>query len=351
VKIHVLRSPEYSKDEFKKVADLLKMNQSSMIFISYPKTSIEYKSQDHIKNWDEFFINCSNWRIQNNISNDDYVFLLTEYANTEDYFSWTDEALGNYFIHTAEWERYFENYTNKHFAISYEVYASILRSLMYDTQEELLENAHRKAKGCVMDYCDEKEDITLKMRTGDVCYTCLKRIKERNINMSFLGNIFNAMESIRKGLMFRERNEIIGHISPIKIQLGVNRPKFKIVDANNEPLTFDDSQTAIYLFLLKIGTLKLSSLADHKDVLMECYKWVKNGNIEPSELNLTIRSWVNPDNKESFVQKVSKINSKIKKILGSKIGENYMIQKIKAGQYKIPLGKNLVIIEYVNNGN
>ena len=201
--IHLLRSPEYDLRDFNEVLGLLTTHSKSIKFKGHSKVDIRYNDASDVKHWNEFFEICQNYRTKKKISENDYVFLLTEYKNTEDYFGWTDELLGNYFIQTSDWNQYFSAEVNKHFPISYEVVAWILRSLMYDTQEELLKNAHIRARGCVMDFCDEKEDIILNMRTGDVCNECLKRISDRGVNPVFLGNIFNTMENIRKGLMYR----------------------------------------------------------------------------------------------------------------------------------------------------
>jgi hypothetical protein len=339
--VHILRSPEYPTEDYNEVVKLLKTHTNSIKIKSHSNFNLEYENDSDVKHWDEFFINCIRFRKTKKIIDDDYVFLLTEFKNHEDYFGWTDETLGNYFIQTSDWNRYFESEVNKHFPISYEVVAWILRSLMYDTQEELLKNAHLRARGCVMDYCDEKEDIILKMRTGDVCYTCLNRIREREVNPGFLGNIFNAMENIRKGLIYRERNEFLGVISPIRLQLGVDRPKFVLVEMNDLKLNFDETQTAIYYFLLQTGGIKLNELENKKEVLKECYRRVKNGNISEKELNRTIDFWVDPDNPEVITQKVSKINKKLKDLLGVSLAVNYLIVNEK-GTYKIKFPKSKV---------
>ncbi len=334
--VHILRSPEYQTEDFNEVVKLLKTHTNSIKIKSHSSFNLEYENDSDVKHWDEFFLNCVRFRRSKNISDDDYVFLLTEFKNHEDYFGWTDESLGNYFIQTSDWNRYFASEVNKHFPISYEVVAWILRSLMYDTQEELLKNAHLRARGCVMDYCDEKEDIILKMRTGDVCHTCLGRIKERGVNPGFLGNIFNTMENIRKGLMYRERNELLGVISPIRLNLGVDKPKFVLTEMNDLKLKFDESQTAIYLFLLQTGGVKLNDLEERKEELKECYRLIKNGNISDRELNSTIEYWVDPENPEVITQKVSKINKKLKDLLGESLAKNYQIINEK-GKYKVKL--------------
>jgi hypothetical protein len=342
--VHILRSPEYSTEDYNEVVNLLKTHTNSIKIKSHPKVNISYDNEEPIKYWGEFFNICDQFRSNKKIHEDEYVFLLTEHQNQEDYFGWTDEKLGNYFIQTSGWNRYFESEVNKHFPISYEVVACILRSLMYDTQEQLLENAHERARGCVMDFCDEKEDIILKMRTGDVCNECLKRISDREVNPAFLGNIFNTMENIRKGLMYRERNDILGSVSPIRLKLGVNRPKFVLTEMNDLILNFDESQTALYLFILQTGGVRLTQMEDLEDELKECYRQVKNGNILQRELETTVSYWVNPENPEVLTQKISKINKKLRDLLGSKLATPYLIVNEK-GKYKVNLNQRFISIE------
>lgn len=341
--VHILRSPEYPTEDFNQVVTLLKTHTNTIKIKGHANVEINYQDESEIKHWDEFFLNCVHFRNAKQISGDDYVFLLTEYKNQEDYFGWTDETLGNYFIQTSDWNLYFESEVNKHFPISYEVVAWILRSFMYGTQQELLEKAHKRARGCVMDYCDEKEDIILKMRTGDVCHTCLGRVKEIRVNLAFLGNIFNTMENIRKGLMYRERNDLLGTISPIRLKLGVDRPKFTLVEMNDLKLNFDETQTALYYFLLQTGGITLIERIDRREELKECYRQVKNGEILENELNETVDFWVNPYNSDPFKQKVSKINKKLKDLLGEGLAKNYLIVNEK-GKYKIKLPMNKVEI-------
>lgn len=342
--IHLLRSPEYDLKDFNEVLGLLTTHSKSIKFKGHSKVDIKYKDVSDLKHWDEFFEICQNYRTKKKISEDDYVFLLTEYKNTEDYFGWTDESLGNYFIQTSDWNQYFSAEVNKHFPISYEVVAWILRSLMYDTQEELLMNAHIRARGCVMDFCDEKEDIILKMRTGDVCNECLKRISDRGVNPVFLGNIFNTMENIRKGLMYRERNELLGMVSPIRINLRLDNPKFVFTEMNNLELKLDTAQTAIYLTIIQLGGLRTKCLADYEDELLNNYLLVKDVPVFENPYRPIVKEWINPMNTSLFTQKVSKINKKIKDLLGEKLATPYLVVNEK-GKYKVNLSQNKVQIE------
>ena len=341
--VHILRSPEYSTEDYNEVVNLLKNHTNSIKIKSHPKVNISYENGEPIKHWDEFFKICDQFRSNKKIHENEYVFLLTEHQNQEDYFGWTDETLGNYFIQTSDWNHYFESEVNKHFPISYEVVAWILRSLMYDTQEELINNAHVRARGCVMDFCDEKEDIILKMRTGDVCQFCLNRIKDRGVNTSFLGNVFNTMENIRKGLMYRERNELLGTVSPIKINLGEKSPKFVLTELNNIKFDFDDGQTAIYLTILETGGMKTKCLIDYLDILVKNYAEIKDKSKFDSELIKSVQKWIDPSDTSLFTQKVSVINRELKKLLGETLATPYLVTK-QIGTYKIKLPMNKVRI-------
>lgn len=341
--IHLLRSPEYDLKDFNEVLGLLTTHSKSIKFKGHSKVDIKYKDVSDVKHWDEFFEICQNYRTKKKISEDDYIFLLTEFKNTKDYFGWTDESLGNYFIQTSNWNQYFNAEVNKHFPISYEVVAWILRSLMYDTQEELLNNAHTRARGCVMDFCDEKEDIILKMRTGDVCNECLKRISDIGVNPVFLENIFNTMENIRKGLMYRERNELLGVVSRIKINLWEKNPKFVLTEMNNIKLDFDSGQTAIYLTIIETGGMKTKCLIDYLDLLVKNYAEITDEENSDIQLIKKVEKWVDPSDSSLFTQKVSFINRDLKNLLGVKLSSNYLIKNEK-GIYKVKLPKNMVEI-------
>ena len=341
--VHILRSPEYSTEDYNEVVNLLKTHTNSIKIKSHPKVNISYENEEPIKHWDEFFKICDQFRSNKKIHDNDYVFLLTEHQNQEDYFGWTNEKLGNYFIQTSDWNQYFSTEVNKHFPISYEVVAWILRSLMYDTQEELREEAHLRSRGCVMDFCDEKEDIILKMGTGDVCNECLKRISDRGVNPGFLGNIFNTMENIRKGLMYRERNELLGVVSRIKINMWEKNPKFVLTEMNNIKLDFDSGQTAIYLTILETGGMKTKCLIDYLDLLVKNYAEITDEEKSDIRLIEKVEKWVDPSDSSLFTQKLSFINRDLKKLLGVKLSSNYLIKNEK-GIYKVKLPKNMVEI-------
>jgi hypothetical protein len=112
---------------------------------------------------------------------------------------------------------------------------------------------------------------------------------------------------------------------------------------NDLKLNFDETQTALYYFLLQTGGITLIERIDRREELKECYRQVKNGDILENELNETVDFWVNPYNSDPFKQKVSKINKKLKDLLGESLAKNYLIVNEK-GKYKVKLPMNKVEI-------
>jgi hypothetical protein len=345
--VHILRSPEYSKNEFNSIIELLNIKSKFIKIKAYSNEIINYKTSIEIKDWGEFFEICKDWRKAKKVSNDDYVFLLTNHGNKDDYFSWTDEKLGDYFIHSPELGKYFNNPKNQHFATVYEIITCILISLMYDTQEEILNAAHQKARGCPLDFCDDKEDIVLKIRTGDVCYDCLSRIKDRGVNPLFLGVIFNKMEEIRKALIFREREDLIEFNSPLRIIYGKNDSKIEFTELPGVTMNFDDLQTTIYCLILKNKSIGVQSFLTVEDEFRRLYILIKNIDLTAKEIANSIKTWTNPDNSEIIIQNVSKMNTKLNTLLGKNLASNYLIKNNK-GKYSIGLNKSLFTEFYLN---
>lgn len=135
----------------------------------------------------------------------------------------------------------------------------------------------------------------------------------------------------------------MGSLSPIRIQLGVNRPKFVLTELNNLTLNFDDLQTSIYIFLLQRESVRIALLENHEEEFKDCYRRVKNGNMYEIEIGRTIRNLVDPRNPEVFTQQVSKINKKLKDLLGETFSKPYLIVNSN-GKYKVNLSRNIVQI-------
>jgi hypothetical protein len=341
MKVHLVRSPEYDKIEFESVLNTLKSFGASIEFKGIKDFPIHYNSDDEVKNWDEFFAVCNEIRESKSIPNEDYIFLLTSFKNGQDYFGFTDDTLINFFIQTSQWEEYFEENLKSQFPICYEVMAWILRSQMYDSREEIIDHAHKQAIGCIMDFCDDKKDIALKMRTADVCNKCLHTVGERNIKSDIVGQVFNLMDGIRKSLLFKERFEILSHLTRINFKLSFGQ-KIRLTDIENQKVPLNVVETAIYvLFLRHPEGIKLFSINQYKNEFLDLYQRIKGEN----DIKKLEEIYSNNLLSNNLDTRVSKIKKAFVSLLGERMSDQYIIQKLPNGRNGIKLNRNLVVIE------
>lgn len=113
---------------------------------------------------------------------------------------------------------------------------------------------------------------------------------------------------------------------------------------NNLELKFDTAQTAIYLTIIQLGGLRTKCLSDYEDELLNNYLLMKHEPFFDNPYRPTVKDWVNPMNTSLFTQKVSKINKKIKDLLGEKLATPFLIVNEK-GKYKVNLNQRFISIE------
>ena len=63
-----------------------------------------------------------------------------------------------------------------------------------------------------MDFCEEKKQIALKMRTADICYTCLSYSEKNDSNRVYMNQLMQIMDGVRSNLMFRDARNIYAQI-------------------------------------------------------------------------------------------------------------------------------------------
>jgi hypothetical protein len=133
------------------------------------------------------------------------------------------------------------------------------------------------------------------------------------------------METIRKGLMYRERNEILDITSPLFIDFNRDKPKFALTDLNNLPIKLGVDETIFYLFLFQSGGLNYHDFVKNNELFELCYRKVKGSDFDPREYRIDFKTWTAHDNKQSFEQKKSKINRTLRDLLGVTFSKPYLV--------------------------
>ncbi len=361
MKVHLLKSIEVDTALFTKVVDFLQSIPGPIQFVfdihatTYfedeevfmyqirDKEHFEKKITPHVSvnnckvmdfpmerettTWGGLFKKASQYRKENNIPNDEFVILLTDIANKENWFAALDEKMPyNGFIHTDDWDYYIK--CSAAFPIAYEVIALILQKHMFDGLYDLRTKIHQSPIGCVNDFCLHKNEIILKLRTGDVCEECIERAAEK-ISLPELHHSLQIMSSLREKMLFAQNLKRYSPLSKLYIN---KKNKIYLPDFGNIEIKLRPLEKALYfLFLRHPEGLFHSSLSEHRKELYEIYASISTmGDL--AEMKVRIDDMVNTLN-DSASQKMSRIKRVFEEAIGPDLAKHYYI-KGESGQKK-----------------
>ena len=198
MKIRIARTVKLPNLIVKKTLDLLMPHTGPMQYMEETKPLM---FQDDYFSWDAFFSACTLYRGERNIPENDFLVILTELHNDKNWFSaFSYAGERTIFIHAEEWENYI--YCEPELPLAYEVIANVLQSLLYAKEHEgLIRYIHYEPIGCMNDMCGWKHDISLKLRTGDICSDCLSLLS-LTTGKEIIKQSIQVFESLRKKMVF-----------------------------------------------------------------------------------------------------------------------------------------------------
>jgi len=378
MKVHLIRASGYPLEDFNNVINLLRKHRGSIEFVpskpivlpdseiiktfedpsefekkempriaflnnSYSadddSLSYSFPHKETVYTWKQLFGICTDFRKENKIPKDDHVMLLTDQSNEHNWFGSYDESLKNYFIQTNHWGYFFGNDLDSRFPIAYEVAGWILRNMMFKDQLETYNALHNDPRGCMMDFCKQKTQIILKMRTGDLCQDCMKILTNRDVNRSHARQLFTIMDGIRGNLLFRQRSILLLENSQMEIR-GLSKRIF-LTDLGDLEINLNPKERALYLLYLNHPEgITRSHLVDHKVELRSYYAMFSqqpsNDLIDEAISRLTDVT----DNNMNEV--MARIRAKFRQCVGEQQFEDYSIMATPEGTHKIRLNRELV---------
>ena len=204
-----------------------------------------------VVSWETLFNLCNSIRKNNKkIKKQDQVIILTNTANYKNYFSANDDFDKNGFVHTDLWDIFLPGY-DIYLPIAYEVIGLIVHSNMGCTYTEIEEKiAHDESIGCISDMCCEKTKINIKIRTGDICSSCIK-ILNNYIDFNSIYLLLMYLNDIRKETLWTTKYLNINEkISAINLIIRQNNIEINFIDYNKEMNNLKPLQKAIYAYLL-----------------------------------------------------------------------------------------------------
>jgi len=291
----------------------------------------------HFLSFSQLYDICENYRKKHNIDKNDHVFLLSGANNYQNWFSNMDHERNNYFVQVTEWELFFGTEIEVSFLLCYQVMAWLLKRNMFSSEKEVMGAVHHKPIGCMMDFCEEKKDITLKIRTADLCPKCLNIIKSKDVPLNFLNQVFSLWEEIRKNIAFRERAEFLNKMG--RMIINPSKKTLFFPDYGDILVKLQPKEMAFYqLFISEPNGINLNSLRDHANTLKHYY-FIITGN---DDIAATENIYAIHDNVAS--QLISRIKKKLVDNLGETLAYYYIIERIMNEPHKILINREYVTL-------
>lgn len=309
--------------------DILTFNERVMACISY-----DFKQLS----WEDLLSANRSYRKRKSIPDHETVILLTDYGNHENWFSGFDKnGAQDYFIQTGHWEHYVTR--DKRYPVVYQIIGLLIKKRMFSNPRELVSAMHTSPRGCMLDFCKDKKEISLKMRTADMCRDCMKRIQELKVPLEEVRYVFRMIEDIRTQLLYRERYAIL--LDPLPMVLKGRRKEPVIPELGGLQFRLQPAELAIYLlFLNHPEGIRLCEVIDHRDELMGHVNLVSR-RADPYIIQRLVDELCNAQS-NSLSEKMSRIKNRITAAVGEELAEFYIISGPNGGHKKIKLPRNLV---------
>lgn len=350
MRVIITSTPEFTAQLTKSVVEVLRQTPGEIEFSLGKQATVRKYGHYNPKmmeinkikslSFKEIFKLCDTYRtvFEEDVPSDAYVVLLTTIKNKKDWFSANNER--NIFIYGEEWEYYTKK--DAKYGIAHQVLENIFQSLIElninDVDNE--PNIHIPSIGCINDMCMDKVDVMLKLRTADICDSCLDRAVEKQISAFILEHIKNSLEHIREALL--ASNRLKSKIKPLKVYIDPKR-NVKIGDRDIHIIPL---QRVLFIFFLKnLQGIKTSYISDYENDLYSIYKEIRRSGQKGSINQMFFpKKGSNP----SFNSIKSKLNKTLLNNLTTTIADRYIIDKVVVKDginiYKINLEKEFVSI-------
>jgi hypothetical protein len=304
---------DYEEDIFKRQKEVNFLSEVNACYHSEPKIPIV--------SWSTLFNKAENFRKRRDLGNTEFVIVLTDLSNEYNWFIGGDPSgKKNMFVHTAFWE-YFSG-SDQRYPVAYHIVSGILKNLTFQNYNELQQHLHKQPKGCFADFCIDKQEVHLKLRTADICKDCLALMEARKVPKSVIVQTLQVFEGIRTQMLFKSRWPVTPELPKMHI---IGRSKQIVFpELGNLEVGLTPLEKTIYLFYLNHPEgIKINELHDYNAELLSIYSALYTGS-DLASVGSNIANLCSPLS-NSASEKISKIKSKFNNALGKEMTENYCI--------------------------
>lgn len=361
--IHLIRESTFIRESFDAVVALLHQFPGPVKFISH-EAPVEYNDdelteelwdqermmtkqtmiyEDSIMpvtqvSWETIFAHCDEARALYHIPANEPVVLLTHYANEFNWFQGADPTgRKNLFVQTSMWDLFLT--VDLIYPVVYQVATIPLKILMYTDFSERRQMAHQTPRSCINDFCGNKAEITMKLRTADICPECIEIIRQKKIDPLITSQTFAILEGIRR--QFTYYSTLSGSSEPARLEVNYRERTFTLPQLGIL-LPFGPMEKTVYhLFLNHPEGIAYAALPDdHRDELIRLY-----GNYSDTGSIATMKARIDNlcTDRDSMSNIISRIRRKIESTLPQSIAKYYVISGENGRKQKIKLGEEWIV--------
>jgi hypothetical protein len=333
--VHLISTPEVESDLLIQIRDLLNSFSGPLRFRTDPVE--DYFKYRGAISWANLFNLCAEYRDEKQIPLGDFVLVLTNIPNQSNWFSSLDEHNPtNGFVHAADWESFIA--CPPIYPIAYLVATLALQKHMFTNYRDVEETVHLSPIGCMNDYCANKKEIILKLRTGDICSTCFERLLNNNTPELLLRQVQAIMESIRVKMLYSYNFKRPKTLS----KLVIKKTCLILEDYENISVDLRPLELALYILYLRHESgIKLVDLVDFREEIKIIYAALSNSALR-GDIDARINQLVDVRT-NSASEKISRIKQVFTRAIGPTLSDCYIIKGKNAEVKMISLDRSKII--------
>jgi hypothetical protein len=370
MRIHLIKSKEFGKDVFSEVIDILTSIPGPFQFVYEPDSVIDFTIDEtflkHVPNraqfekidqtrprrpaqylrvfplnletatWETLFSKCHQYRTKNALPEDDFVILLTDLSNPDNWFSALDSGNpNNGYVHTAHWDHYI--HCPPSFPIAYHVASLPIQRFIHTATGQSNPRIHQDPIGCVNDYCIQKREVILKLRTADICGECLDLLRPV-LNPPYIHHVLKIIDTLRLRMLFAQNFRQESALSRLLVTKSMD---LILTDFGNIHVRLRPLEKILYLlFLRHPDGLHMADLPDFRSEMQQDYSRIMNKGTS-DDLRKRIEDLTSPLS-NSASEKISRIKRSFEETIGRELSAHYIIKGDVGDKKKISLNRMLV---------
>jgi hypothetical protein len=147
--------------------------------------------------WSTIFSTLKKLRLDYSVAPEVFCYLLTRTKNEMNWFAAEDEEqMRNAFGHVED----FSWFTTAPVSViaSHYILKTVFNALLVLGGITLEDMWHKESRGCLFDFCKNKWELNIKLRTADICGDCMEALKSIGISDGLLQQAISIMESSRR---------------------------------------------------------------------------------------------------------------------------------------------------------